>query len=117
MARHRHILRNRVNFQRMFDEGTWVRTEFFKILHRPNDLPHNRIGIMVGRRFGNAVKRNRAKRMLREVTRQGRVDLTQPTDLVFFPRHGMDKVSYHVINHTWQSALAKHSLIKKLPVE
>ncbi|HHZ84064.1 MAG TPA: ribonuclease P protein component [Nitrospirales bacterium] len=117
MARHRHILRNRANFQRMFDEGSWVRTEYFKILHRPNELPHNRIGIMVGRRFGNAVKRNRAKRVFREVTRHGRIDLTKNTDLVFFPRRGMEKVPYHVINQAWQSTLVKHGLVQKLPVE
>jgi len=114
MARHRHVLRNRSNFQRMFDEGTWVRTEFFKLLHRPNALPHNRIGIMVGRRFGNAVRRNRAKRVFREVTRHGRIDLAQNTDLVFFPKQGMDKVPYHVVNQTWQSLLAN---LQKLPVE
>ena len=116
MARHRHILRNRANFQRMFDEGTWVRTEFFNVLHRPNALPHNRIGIMVGRRFGNAVKRNQAKRVLREVTRHGRIDLAQNTDIVFFPRRGMHKVPYHVVDQAWQSMLAKCGLVQKLPV-
>ena len=98
----------------MFDEGTWVRTEFFKLLHRPNALPHNRIGIMVGRRFGNAVRRNRAKRVFREMTCHSRIDLAQNTDLVFFPKQGMDKVPYHVVNQTWQSLLAN---LQKLPVE
>ncbi len=72
---------------------------------------------MVGRRFGNAVKRNRAKRVFREVTRHGRIDLTKNTDLVFFPRRGMEKVPYHVINQAWQSTLVKHGLVQKLPVE
>lgn len=71
---------------------------------------------MVSRRFGNAVKRNRAKRVLREVTRQGRIDLAKNTDIVFFPRRGMDKVPYHVVDQTWQSILAKHGLVQKLPV-
>ncbi len=110
MARHRHILRGRSNFQRMFDEGTWVRTEFFKLLHRPNALSHNRIGIMVGRRFGNSVRRNRAKRVFREMTCHGRLHLLQNIDLVFFPKPGMDKVPYHMVDRTWQS------LAKKLPI-
>ncbi len=115
MARHRHVLRNRSNFQKMFDEGTWVRTEFFKVLHRPNGLPHNRVGIMVGRRFGNAVQRNRAKRVFREVTRYGRIPLVYNTDLVFFPRRGMETVPYYMVNQTWQSMLVKHGLAQKLP--
>ncbi len=116
MARHRHVLRNRLNFQRMFDEGTWVRTEFFKILHRPNALSHNRIGIMAGRRFGNAVRRNRAKRMFREVTLHGRMELAEHRDLVFFPKREMDTASFQEIHQTMESTLEKHGLVKKLPV-
>ena len=116
MARHQHVLRNRANFQKMFDEGTWIRTEFFRVLYRPNILSHNRIGIMVGLRFGNAICRNRAKRVFREVTLHGRIQLTQNADFVFFPRQGMDRVPYHIINQTWQSLLTQRGLIQKLSV-
>ena len=100
----------------MFDEGTWFRTEFFKLLHRPNSLSHNRVGIMVGRRFGNAVQRNRAKRVLREVTQHGRMPLAQHADLVFFPRRGMETVPYRLISHAWRSMLPRLGFIQKLPV-
>ncbi|MCA9302579.1 MAG: ribonuclease P protein component [Phycisphaerales bacterium] len=36
---------------------------------RPNDLPHHRLGLSIGRRVGNAVTRSRLKRMIREVFR------------------------------------------------
>ena len=110
MARHQNVLRNRLNFQRMFDEGTWVRTELFKVLHRPNALAYNRIGIMVGRRFGNAVQRNRVKRVFREVTHHGRQRLAESKDFVFFPQRGMDTVPYRVVEQTWQTFVQKLSV-------
>ncbi|QQE12626.1 ribonuclease P protein component [Planctomycetota bacterium] len=36
------------------------------ILTKPNDLPHNRLGLSVSRKVGNAIKRSRIKRLLRE---------------------------------------------------
>lgn len=35
----------------------------------PNDLPHPRLGLAVGRHVGNAVRRNLVKRLLRETLR------------------------------------------------
>jgi ribonuclease P protein component len=51
------------------------------IFSKPNDLPHARLGLSVGRRVGNAVARNRVKRLLRESFRHLQHDLS-PLDLV-----------------------------------
>jgi ribonuclease P protein component len=50
--------------------------------------PHARLGIAVGRRYGNAVQRNRIKRLLREAFRHLRPELPRGTDWVVAPRPG-----------------------------
>jgi ribonuclease P protein component len=39
------------------------------VFTRPNDLAYHRLGLSVSRKVGNAVRRNRVKRMLREAFR------------------------------------------------
>ena len=52
----------------------------------PNGLPDIRLGFIVGKKVGNAVKRNRARRLMREAIRL-RLPLMQPGwDLVLIAR-------------------------------
>jgi ribonuclease P protein component len=53
-----------------------------------NDLPHTRLGLVVSRKCGNAVVRNRWKRCLREAFRLAQQELPAGLDLVVLPRKG-----------------------------
>jgi len=53
-----------------------------RVAGRPNGLPHARLGLAVSRRAGNAVRRNRIKRMLREAFRLHRHEWPGGLDLV-----------------------------------
>jgi ribonuclease P protein component len=61
----------------------------FTLLGLPNGLPACRIGLTVSRKIGSAVRRNRVKRMLREVFRYNRRTLEPPLDLVVLARPGI----------------------------
>ncbi len=59
---------------------------FFVIDEKKNHLPVTRLGITVTRRFGDAHRRNRLKRLAREAFRLCYVDLRKGIDINLRPR-------------------------------
>ena len=62
-------LKKNSHFERVFSEGTARKNSLFILYLLPNRLPHNRIGICVGKALGKACTRNRIKRVIREILR------------------------------------------------
>ena len=58
-----------------------------------NGLPYNRIAFTFSRKFGNAVERNRSRRLSREAYRQLRNELQKGYDLVLLINPGRDVFS------------------------
>jgi ribonuclease P protein component len=77
-------------FSRVLAEGQRGGDRLLQIWALPNDLGYTRLGLIVGRRHGNAVRRNRIKRVLREAFRLSREQLPAGLDLACAPRAGTD---------------------------
>src|SRR5437588_10124416 len=82
---HEH-LRRPVDFKRVYDRRRSASDELLIVYAAPNDLPHNRLGLSVSRKFGGAVERNRLRRLFREAYRLCRRQLPAGMDLILIPR-------------------------------
>ena len=83
-------LRRRVEFERALKDGRRATDQRITLWVAPNGLAHPRLGLVVGRKHGNAVRRNRLKRVLRCAFRLSQYDLPPGFVLVCAPRPGVD---------------------------
>lgn len=91
----------------MFNEGRLFGFAEISVRARPNGLAHSRLGLLVGRKHGGAVRRNRMKRLLREVFRLNRQVLSVPCDLAIVPRREWRDLSLAGIEPVFREALSR----------
>ncbi|GHT69649.1 ribonuclease P protein component [Spirochaetia bacterium] len=75
-------LKEREGIREVFSRGRAYNCPGAKLFVLKNGLDHNRIGFTLARKYGNAVERNRAKRLGREAYRHLRPRLQGGFDLV-----------------------------------
>jgi ribonuclease P protein component len=64
-----HKIKKRGEISRLFKEGRRWECSCFVLIYGQNGLGHDRFGVIVSRKIGNAAERNRVKRVFREVYR------------------------------------------------
>lgn len=92
--------------------GRRISTAFFNMMICATDVSGSRVGIVVGKRFGGAVSRNRAKRLFRELTRQLRGQLLPGHDLVVFPKRDSIAQPFAALKEVWLSSLQRQKLLR-----
>ena len=83
-------VRRHVDFEQTVREGLRVSDQRIALWARPNGRDYPRLGLIVGVKYGPAVRRNRAKRVLREAFRLAQHELPAGLDLICAPRVGVD---------------------------
>ena len=84
-------------YQRAFKAGIRVHGRFFTVVMTPNGTGIVRLGIVASRKLGDAVARNRAKRLIREVFRRMASPGLAGVDVVVIPRVTLFDASFETI--------------------
>ena len=76
------ILNDNRDFLALYKKGRFSASKYSVIYVRPNGKPFNRLGITAGKKVGNAVCRNRAKRLIRLAYQRAEVNMPVGIDIV-----------------------------------
>jgi len=108
-------VRRRPEFTHVFDTGIRIKGRFFTVLMAPNGAGQPRLGLVASRKLGDAVRRNRAKRLIREVFRQAPpLPGRQGIDVVVIPRRELFDAVYSNLESELRSAFRRGAA--RLPV-
>lgn len=80
------ILNENKMFLALYKKGRYSASKYTVIYVRPNGKSFNRLGITAGKKIGNAVCRNRAKRLIRLAYRESEINLPIGMDIVIVAR-------------------------------
>lgn len=94
------LKRNR-EFRRLYAKGKSAVSPYLAVYCRKNRLEQSRLGITVGSKLGNAVKRNRVRRRIREVYRLSEVNLLPGYDLVVVARTRAQGAPFSVLEKSF----------------
>ena len=110
-ARDLFLKRSR-DIEHVKQHGHRISTTLFNLVICRTDMDGSRVGIVVGKRIGGAVSRNRGKRLFRELTRQLRGQLLPGHALVVFPKRDSILQPFAVLKEVWLSMLQRQRLLR-----
>lgn len=96
----RFHLRRRKEFEAVYARRLRVQDGLLILCGAENQLGHNRLGLSVSRRVGNAVVRNLWKRRLREAFRLHCGALPTAFDLVVIPQRGAELPTFGALERS-----------------
>lgn len=97
-------------FRRLYNKGKSAVTPSMVVYCRKSRLEHNRVGITVSTKLGCAVKRNRARRRLRELFRLAQPGMKQGYDVILVARTRAVSVPYEKLKADFDRAIAQLEL-------
>jgi ribonuclease P protein component len=104
-------IRKKKDFLSLYKNGSRFRSRHFSLVFRPNELGFSRLAVVVSKKVGVAVIRNKVKRRMRELFRRHKMLLPEATDVIVVTRPEILELGPAELSAAFLAALA--SLQKK----
>jgi len=87
------VIKSRSEISELFKFGKRYKSCFFNIIYRKNSFSFDRAAFIVSKKNGNAVYRNRQKRLVREIFRVNQIPFSTCFDILIIPNNSITENS------------------------
>jgi len=98
-------IRRRADFRQIYDRGVRIGGRYSTVFLLQNDKGTDRLGIAATKKLGGAVKRNKAKRLIREVFRRNKI--ASGLDIVVVPKRELLDASLNVLEADYRTLIER----------
>ena len=100
-------------FDYIFKNGKSLKQNKLLLFYSKTKSNKPKIGVVVSKKIGNSVTRNKIKRLIRESIRLNLAKLNTSYNYILVARQGIEILSYHEINNDFLKLLEKSELCLK----
>lgn len=104
------VLRGDKDFNAVYKKGKSVGDRYVVIFYKRNGLEYNRIAFLASKKVGNAVTRNRARRLMKESVRTTDPIDKEGYDIIFIARKTIVGAGQNDVNRSIRNALRRTDL-------
>lgn len=106
-------LRFNKDFQYTYKRGKSLGHSLLVMIYRKNNIKNTRIGFSISKKFGNAVKRNKIKRQLREILTKELDNLKNGYDIIFVVRKNAQNAAFSKLEKAVYNLIRRANLYKE----
>lgn len=98
-------IRKRNDFLSLYKKGKRYRGKYFNLIYFSNNLSFSRMAVVVSKKIGNAVKRNKIKRWMRSLFRRNKDLLKDSFDIIFVVKKEIQDATWIKLEEEYFSAI------------
>lgn len=107
----KEVLRGDKNFSAVYSRGKQTGSRYVVMFYKKNGLDYNRTAFLASKKVGNAVARNRARRLMKESVRSLGPFESRGYDIIFIARNTINGKKCFEVRKSIFSAV-KHSKLR-----
>jgi len=98
-------IKKKKDFLHLYKKGKRYRGKYFNLVYLSNASDFSRMAVVVSKKVGNAIKRNKFKRWMRTLFRRNKNLLKDPLDIIIIVKREIFEASWLKLQEDYLSAI------------